>query len=103
MPQQTTTLDISAQSIIRIILIILGFVFLYLLRDVLMILFFAIMIASALSPFTQWLERKRIPRIIGVLILYIVFFGLVIFLLSLLIPIASYELNQLTKSLPEFL
>lgn len=94
--------DIEAKTIIKIILIVLAFVFLYLLRDVLAVLFLAIMIASAVSPFATWLETKRIPRLLSVLVLYIVFFGLMALLISLVIPILSYELSQLAQVLPKF-
>ena len=94
--------DIEAKTIIKIILVVLAFVFLYLLRDVLVVLFLAIMIASAVSPFATWLEIKRIPRLLSVLVLYIVFFGLSAVLISLVIPILSYELSQLVQVLPKF-
>ncbi|MBI4160378.1 MAG: AI-2E family transporter [Candidatus Yanofskybacteria bacterium] len=96
------TIDIPASIIFKIIFIALGFVFLYLVRDVIVILFFAIIIASAISPFGDWLDKKKIPRILGVLALYLAFFGLLIFLISLVAPSLAFELNQLTKTLPEF-
>jgi predicted PurR-regulated permease PerM len=97
------TIDISAATIFKVIFIILALVFLYLVRDVIVILFFAIIIASAVTPFANWLEEKKIPRLLGVLILYLVVFSLLIFLLSLLIPLISFELGQLTQALPGFI
>ncbi len=95
-------IDIHASTIFKVIFIILGFVFLYLLKDVLIILFLAIIIASAVGPFADWLEHKKIPRLLGVLVLYLIVFGLVVFFLSLVIPFVSSEINQLTKALPGF-
>jgi len=85
-----------------VIFIILALVFLYLVRDVIVILFFAIIIASAIGPFASWLESKKLPRLLGVLILYVAFFGLIIFLLSLVVPFVAAELSQLTGALPDF-
>lgn len=68
-----------------------------------MILFMAIIIASAVGPFANWLEEKKIPRLLGVLFLYLAFFGLVVFLLSLVVPYVAAELGQLTQSLPQFI
>ncbi len=95
-------IDIQASTVFKVIFIILGFVFLYLLKDVLMVLFFAIVVASAVGPFASWLEVRRIPRLLGVLILYLVFFGLIIFLLSLVVPFFSIEVSNLTQALPQF-
>lgn len=96
------TIDIEARTIIKIIAVLLAVVLLYLLRDVLVILFFAIMIASAVGPFASWLEERRIPRLLSVIVLYLVFFGLIGVLLSLVIPVLSYELSQLAQALPKF-
>jgi len=96
------TIHIETGSIFKIVFIILALVFLYLVRDVIVILFFAIIIASAVGPFANWLESKKFPRLLGVLLLYLAFFGLVVFLLSLIVPFIAVELGQLTQALPDF-
>lgn len=100
---EPTVITIQARTVIKIILVVAAFVFLYVLRDVLAILFIAIMIASAVTPLATWLETKRIPRLLGVLVLYLMLFGLLVLFLSLVIPIASAELNQLGTALPDLL
>jgi predicted PurR-regulated permease PerM len=95
--------DIPTATVLKVIFIILFFVFLYLLVDVLIILLFAIIIASAVSPFADWLDEKKFPRLLGVILLYLSIFAMVLFLLSLVIPFISLEINQLTKDLPEFI
>lgn len=96
-------LSIGTSSIFKVIFIILALLFLYLVRDVIVILFFAIIIASAVSPFASWLEQKKIPRLLSVLVLYLALFGLLVFLLSLIVPVISLELGQLTQALPKFI
>ena len=68
-----------------------------------MILFLAIVIASGVGPFADWLEKKRIPRLLGVLLLYLTIFGLLVFLLSLVVPVLSGEFNELTSKLSTFI
>jgi predicted PurR-regulated permease PerM len=97
------TLDIEASSVFKVIFIILCFVFLYLVRNVIIILFLAIIIASAVGPFVNKLEEKKIPRLLSVLVLYLAFFGLVVFVLSLIVPYLTTELGQLTQALPKFI
>jgi len=58
--------------------------------------------SAARKGFFDWLESKKIPRLLGVLLLYLAFFGLVAFILSLVVPFLSFELSQLTQSLPKF-
>lgn len=97
------TLNISTSTIFKVIFIILCFVLLYLIKDVLIILFMAIIIASAVGPFANWLEQRKIPRLLGVLVLYLALFGLLVFLLSLVVPFISLEIGQLTQALPKFI
>jgi len=100
--RQAVDIHIHAATIIKTFVVALFFVFLYLLRDVVMILAFSIIIASAVTPFVNWLESKKIPRLLGVLFLYLSFFGLVVLLLSLIIPVISFEMSNLTQALPKF-
>lgn len=93
-------LEIKTSSIFKIAFVVLFFVFLYFVKDVILILFFSIVVASGVTPFADWLEAKRIPRVFGVLILYLAVFGLLAFLLSLIVPIISVETNRLTEALP---
>ncbi|MBX4211709.1 MAG: AI-2E family transporter [Candidatus Yanofskybacteria bacterium] len=93
--------EISGASVFKAILIVLAFVFLYLLKDILIVFLFAIVIASAVNPFANWLEKKGLPRLLSVVLLYVVTFGLLIFILSLVIPFASSDLAQLTTLFPK--
>src|SRR3989344_3676616 len=94
--------EINTGTILRFILIILFFVFLYILKDVLIIFLFALVIASAISPFANWLDEKGFPRILGVLLLFLVILALIIAILSLIIPYVSQDISQLTSTLPRF-
>jgi len=94
--------EINTGSILRFILIILFFVFLYILKDVLIIFLFALIIASAISPFANWLDEKGFPRLFGVLLLFLVILALVVAVLSLIIPYISQDISQLVTTLPQF-
>lgn len=96
-------LDISTAAIFKFVIIVLFFVLLFLVRQVLFILLFAIIIASAVNPFGNWLDRKKIPRLLGILILYLTFFLLIVFILTLVIPFFSQEVGQLAEDLPRFI
>lgn len=95
--------EINTGTIARAVLVILFFFFLYILKDVFMIFFFALIIASAISPFANWLETKGFPRLLGVLFLFLTVLGLTAFLLSLIVPFVSQEVSQLLTTLPETL
>ena len=94
-------IDISTASILKVIIIILFFVFLYILKDVLIIFLFSLVIASAISPFANWLDQKGFPRLWGVLLLFLAIVGLFALIASLVIPPISADIDQLITTLPK--
>jgi len=97
---QINHVHVSTSTILRSILWILFFFFLYILKDVIIIFLFAIIIASAVTPFANWLDSRRLPRLFGVLLLYLLVFGAIVFALSLAMPHIASEVSQLSTTLP---
>jgi len=96
-------IDISTSTILRFILIILGIFFLYLIRDILLMLFVAVVIAAAIDGPVDWLERHKVRRFFGTAILYIFLFLLVAFFLYLVLPPLAGQLKILANNLPDLL
>ena len=94
------TLEISTASILKVIILVLFFVFLYVLKDVLIIFLFGLIIASAIAPFANWLDQKGLPRLWGVLLLFLIVLGLFALIGSLVIPSLSADIDQLITTLP---
>ncbi len=101
MAGERVQLEISSGTIIKAILLILLFVFLYLLKDVVIIFLFALVIASGISPFANWLDERGFPRVIGVLALYLVMLALAVVVLSLVVPYISDDISRLISVLPK--
>ena len=80
---------------------VLGFVLLYLLSDVVVILLFSIVIASAVSPFVAWFQKFGVPRIISVLALYLMVLGAIAALSSLVLPSVLDELSSMSAYIPK--
>lgn len=97
------TISISAGTIFRVIFIILILVFLYLIRDVIVIFLFALIIASAIAPAVNLLEKIKIPRVIGALLIYIIAIGILGFLISLVVPPFAREIKDLSSNLPNYI
>lgn len=69
--------------------------------DVLVALFLAVVVSSALDPIVTWLEKKKIPRILGTLAIYIVAVFILAFIIYAIVPIALSEFSSLLNSLNE--
>ena len=96
------TIDISARTIIKIVLIFLSVFFVFILRDVIFVVLFSVFLAAAISPPISWLCKKRIPRLVSAVIIYVFFIALVSVFLTFVVPIIAGELSQLTQALPRY-
>jgi len=97
------TINISTSTILRIILILLLLVFIYVLRNVIVLFIFALIIASAVAPAVGFLERIKIPRIIGTLLIYIVVIGIAVLLVALVFPTIAGNAKDLASNLPNYI
>ncbi len=74
---------------------------LFLAKEALIILFLAIIISSALDGPVSYLQKKKIPRILGTLFIFIGFLLILAALLYTLVPIAIFELQNLLHNIKE--
>ena len=99
----TQKIDISTSTIIRFILIILGVVFIYLVRDILLNIFIALIIAAAIDGPVDWMAKHKIRRPLGTAIIYLTIFSLFALFLYVVVPPLSGQLGTLASNLPEYL
>lgn len=100
--QNFQTFDISSLTLIKIIVICLVAAFLFYLRDVLLVVFVALILASAFDPWVDWLQRRRIPRAAGVLLIYLALIVILGGAVYLIIPPIITEVNQLARDFPAY-
>jgi len=99
---ETKTINISTGTIFRVIIIILSLVFLYIIRDIIAIFIFALIVASAITPAVNLLEKIKIPRVLGALLVYIIVIVVLGFLISLIIPSIAKDVKDLSSNLPKY-
>lgn len=70
-------------------------------------LFFPFLIAGFLyfliHPFVGWLQGKKIPKSIAILLIYLVFFGIIGLLAALIGPVLQREVTRLIVEAPEII
>lgn len=94
-----TALTFSVTGMMKIVLVLLGFWFFYLIRDVVIIALIALFLAALIDPFADWFEKKHIPRSIAVLVIYVLLFGALSLLVALLVPALRDQIPQLIENL----
>ena len=102
MANEMTKLDISAGTWLKALVIVAAVYFLYRVIDVLALVFVAIIFATALEPSVNWLNRRRIPRALSVLILYLVIFFVLSLIIVLMVPPLIDQVTELARSFPYY-
>lgn len=94
--------DISTKLIIKLVAIILGLWFLYLVRGVVAIFFLSVILTATLDPAINWVARRKIPRSLGVILIYVALLSAVGVFISFLIPPLVSQFTNFTQNLSEY-
>ncbi|PIP62287.1 hypothetical protein COW98_04815 [Candidatus Roizmanbacteria bacterium CG22_combo_CG10-13_8_21_14_all_35_9] len=100
MPQK---IEISSRTIIFTAFFLLALFFLWQIKDLIFSLFIAFIISSSLKPATDFLEKKKFPRLLASILVFLTFLLVIYFLFSLIIPPLVKEIIVLLKNLPSII
>ena len=96
-------ITISSGTIFRVFLIG-GFLWvLYFLRDFILVLLTAVVIASAIEPFTSWFVKNKIPRVLAVIFIYLFTASLFTGIFYFFLPPLLEDIAGITTILPEYI
>ena len=95
-----TRVEITAKTFLFAIGIVAGIWFLIQIRQVILLLFISLILVSALHSPVDWLERRKIPRAVAILLLYILILAVVFGSLAIIIPPFIEQTNNLISRLP---
>lgn len=85
-------------------LIILALIWLAIeLSGILIIIFISYIIMAALTPFSDFLTKKRIPRIVSVLIPYFLTIAVLVLLIFPLVPFFASQIQLLLSNFPKYI
>lgn len=95
-----TKIEITAKTFLFGIGIVLGFWFLVQIRQVILLLFISLILVSALHSSVDWLEKRKVPRVLGILFLYVLIVAFIFGILAVIIPPLIEQTNNLISRLP---
>ena len=97
------SISITAGTVVKTILICAIVWFLFQIRDIVLIVLTAIVIASAIEPGVKGLVRRKVPRIISVIIVYLCIVVVAIVLFYFFLPSLFADFATFVSSLPAYL
>lgn len=97
MPQK---IEISSKTIVFTVLFLLSLKMIWQIHELIFSLFIAFIIAGALKPGVDYLEKRKIPRTLASFLIYLIFILLIAGTFNIIIPPLAQEISRLFKNLP---
>ncbi|HEU0051019.1 MAG TPA: AI-2E family transporter [Patescibacteria group bacterium] len=91
-------ISITTGTILRTIGVLIAVGVIWLIRDIVLYIFTAMLVAGLLYPLARWARAHRIPRGLAVLFAYVVLFGLFVLVFALLIPAVLDQVRMLANA-----
>ena len=95
--------SITPSTILITLLMLAGGYVLWILRDLLLLIITAIVIASAIEPGVAFFVRYKIPRFFSVLLMYVLVFGSLFSLIYFFFPPLIADASQFFSTIPQYL
>ena len=96
-------IEISHRTIIFTIAFLAVLWALYQIRGVILLVFISVILMSALNPGVDWLERWRIPRVVSILLFYVLIVAGVSGVIAILIPPLVEQTSRLVAVTPQLI
>ena len=95
-------IEISSGTIVRTILVILLFALAWFLRDIILVVLIAVVLASAIEPLVRFIVARGIPRLLSLVFVYL--FGAAILggVFYFFVPALLSDLSRLARIVPQY-
>ncbi len=95
-------LDISWGSIVKLAVSAFVVYLIFLLRDILVWILFGVILSILFDPVIDFLQQKRIPRVVSTVAVYMALFSLLSYVLYATTPIFVQEVERFAQSFPQY-
>lgn len=92
--------NISWAALFKISFTILIFYFIYSIRDLFLAFLFALILSILFDPVIDFLQKHKIPRVLGVILVYISVFGVIAMSVYYIAPILVSEISEFVQLFP---
>jgi len=96
-------INISWSTFWRLLFFVLIVVILYLAREAIAVLLVSTVISLGLEPVVGFFEKKRIPRLVGIILVFLFVFLILVLTFYLLIPIVIHEIGGFFEEISQII
>jgi len=100
---QPLLISITPGAVIKTIAIFLMLYVLFVIRDLILVILTSIVIASAIDPAARFFAKRKIPRVISVLLVYVIVALLLVVTFAVFLPPLVNDFVYLSSTFPDYL
>lgn len=100
---QTVSINFTTGTLIKTLVILFLAYLAFLLRDLILMILTSVVIASAVEPATRWFMRKRIPRPVAVITIYLSILIGIIGVTTLVLPPLAMDVRNVINTIPQYI
>ena len=96
-------IEVSHKTIIFAALLLLSLGLIFILRNLIFELFVALLLMTILEPMVSTLSKYKVPRVVSVLVTYVLVIGILAGIISLIVPTVIDQTASFINDLPNYL
>jgi len=101
--RQYQYIEVSFWTMLKAALLVILIWALWILRDIVAVILLSIVIASAIEPLNHWFTKYRVPRVLGVIVIYLGGFLIFSTIIYLMIPPLLGDVINFFSTLPAYI
>ncbi len=95
--------EISYKTVIFTLAVLIALWLIIQIREIIVLVFISLILLSALLRPVEWLNARKIPRVISALIVYIILIALISFGISIIVPPLISQTSEFISKLPQII
>jgi predicted PurR-regulated permease PerM len=99
---QPISIQITTGTIIKGIVILFLTYLAFMLRNLILVILTSVVIASAVEPVTRWFTKRRIPRSLAVVTIYLSIFMIITGVTTIVLPPLAEDVKSMLLTLPQY-
>jgi len=100
---QQIAIQFTAGAIIKVLVILFLAYLAFVLRNLILVILTSVVIASAVEPVTRWLVKRKIPRGLAVIMLFLSVFVAVTAITTVVLPPLAQDIKMMITTLPQYI
>lgn len=96
-------ISVSSETVVRIVFILGFFALAWFLRDILVVVLTAVILASAIEPLVRFFAQRNIPRLLALVLIYTTGGASLLCLVYFFVPAILADVSQMARALPTYI